>query len=498
MRRPSPRLGAAAAAAAALLAGSLLAPAPAAAGPASAASADPAAASASDRSGEDILDRLLAVPGMRLIEEKPAEGHRFFVLAYTQPVDHRDPGSGTFEQRLTVLHRGTDRPTVFSTSGYDLPADPRPSRSEPARIADANQVSLEYRFFGESRPDTGSDWSALTSEQAADDQHRIFTALDPLYPREWIATGGSKGGMTAVFYERFHPGDMDGVVAYVAPNDADRPGDRAYERMLERVGTAECRQALEEVQVETLERRESMVERYEDWAERNDASFDRIMGSADKALEAVVRDLAWGFWQSGSEEGCASIPSPDASDAELWSWLDRTYGVAFFTDEVVERYSPYYYQAGTELGDPRPRARHLDHLLRYPDLSARDHVPAEVEMGPFDPRLTWGTDFWVRARAENMLFVYGENDPWSAERYRPGRWTEDSHAFEAPGTNHYASILSLDSADEEAATAAVLRYAGVDEEADERPIAPYDAELDGRAEEERAGEQGMPPTLPGR
>lgn len=488
LRRPSPRLGAAAAATAALLAGSLLAPVPAAA----AAPTGAPAADRADRSAGDILDRLLAVPGMRLIEEKPAEDHRFFVLAYTQPTDHGDPGAGTFEQRLTVLHRGTDRPTVFSTSGYDLPADPEPSRSEPTRIADANQVSLEYRYFGESVPDTGADWSALSTEQAAADQHRVFTALGPLYPEEWISTGGSKGGMTAVFYERLYPDDMDGVVAYVAPNDADRPGDTAYERMLERVGPRECREALKAVQVETLERREAMVERYEEYAERHDATFDRVMGSADKALEAVVLDLPWGFWQYGDAADCASVPPPDVSDDELWAWLDEAYGFAFFTDQVVERYSPYYYQAGTELGDPRPRAPHLKHLLRYPGLDARDHVPAEVEMGPFDPALTWGTDWWVRKRAENMLFVYGEMDPWSAERFRPGRRTGDSHLFEAPEANHYASISSLAPRDEAAATAAVLRYAGVEEEADDGAIAPYDAELDGRGERGRAEEEGLP------
>ena len=40
---------------------------------------------------EDILDRLLAIPGMSLIQEKPYTGYRFFVQNFTQPVDHRHP-----------------------------------------------------------------------------------------------------------------------------------------------------------------------------------------------------------------------------------------------------------------------------------------------------------------------------------------------------------------------------------------------------------------------
>ncbi len=54
---------------------------------------------------------------MSLVEEKPYTGYRFFVLNYTQPVDHRKPSKGTFQQRITVLHKDVSRPTVFFTSG---------------------------------------------------------------------------------------------------------------------------------------------------------------------------------------------------------------------------------------------------------------------------------------------------------------------------------------------------------------------------------------------
>ena len=66
--------------------------------------------SSNESSSEDIKDRILAIPGMSLIEEKPYPGYRFFVLNYTQPVDHRHPSKGTFQQRLTLLHKDTTRP----------------------------------------------------------------------------------------------------------------------------------------------------------------------------------------------------------------------------------------------------------------------------------------------------------------------------------------------------------------------------------------------------
>ncbi|GAA3062130.1 hypothetical protein GCM10020000_51760 [Streptomyces olivoverticillatus] len=108
------------------------------------------AAARSDQA--DIKERILKIPGMSLVEDKPYEGYRYLVMTYTQPVDHRDPSKGTFKQRFSLLHKSTDRPTVFFTSGYNLSTDPSRSRSEPTRIVDGNQLSLEYRYFTPSRP----------------------------------------------------------------------------------------------------------------------------------------------------------------------------------------------------------------------------------------------------------------------------------------------------------------------------------------------------------
>src|SRR5918999_876855 len=89
----------------------------------------------------DIVERLRAVPGLTIVEEQEAPSpYRFFVLTYRQPADHARPGRSTFEQRLTLLHRSVDRPTVLHSSGYHVPI--QPTRSEPARLIDGNQISV--------------------------------------------------------------------------------------------------------------------------------------------------------------------------------------------------------------------------------------------------------------------------------------------------------------------------------------------------------------------
>ncbi|MGW4200519.1 S28 family serine protease [Streptomyces sp. NPDC004726] len=430
----------------------------------------------------DIKDRVLAIPGMSLIEERQTPGYRFFVLEYTQPVDHRNPRKGTFQQRLTLLHKDTSRPTVFFTSGYGLNTNPR--RSEPTAIIDGNQVSLEYRFFTPSRPDP-ADWSKLDIWQAASDQHRVHTALKKIYDKKWLATGGSKGGMTATYFERFYPRDMDGVVAYVAPNDVDDREDSAYDRFFAKVGTKECRDKLNAVQREALIRREPLKKIYAQYAADNGYTFNTV-GSLDRAFEAVVLDYAWVFWQYSLVSDCASIPvAGTATDQELWDTVEAISGFSFYTDQGLAPYTPYYYQAGTELGSPDIEQPHLRGLSRYGYQPPRNFVPREIPMR-FKKNAMRDVDRWVRENADRMMFVYGSNDPWGAERFRPGEDSRDSHVYIAPGANHGANVAALVSDERAAATASILKWADVApatvqrDETKAKPLAAFDARLDKR------------------
>ncbi|MFI9718146.1 S28 family serine protease [Streptomyces sp. NPDC052396] len=436
----------------------------------------------------DIKDRILKIPGMRFVEEKSYPGYRYLVLTYRQPIDHRHPDRGTFEQRFTLLHKATDRPTVFYTSGYNVSTTP--SRSEPTRIVDGNQVSMEYRFFTPSRPQP-ADWSKLDIWQAANDQHRLYQALKPVYNKNWLATGGSKGGMTATYYRRFFPHDMNGTVAYVAPNDVVTKEGSAYDKFFATVGDAACRKQLNSVQREALVRRKEIVDRYTKWARDNGKTF-KVVGSADKAYENVVLDLVWSFWQYHLQSDCASVPATKASTDVLYKFIDDISGFDGYTDQGMERFTPYYYQAGTELGYPHVKYPQLKGELRYPGINQpRVYVPRDIPM-KWHPGEMADVDRWVRQDSRQMLFVYGQNDPWGAKPFSVGKGAEARHdyRFFAPGGNHGSNIAQLVADERATATAEVLRWAGVAPAAvqrDERraqPLAPYDAKLD-KAQPER-------------
>ncbi|MEV5549822.1 S28 family serine protease [Streptomyces sp. NPDC052309] len=409
------------------------------------------------RSGDEgLVAALRALPGLRVIEERPGAdpGHRFLVLGLRQPVDHTNPGAGTFEQRLTLLHAGADRPTVLFSTGYAAMSAPR--RAEPTVLLEANQVEVEHRWFGTSRPAT-SDYSCLTIRQAADDYHRVVRLLRGLYPGAWISAGSSKGGMAAVYHRRFHPHDVAGTVAYSAPNNVDDRDNSAYVRFLERVGTRESREALKAVQRELLLRRADLVARYAARTAASGTGF-QLVGSAEKAFEAAVLRVPFMFWQRSTAADATAIPAPHAATDALYTWLDGIAGLSLYADAVALKYVPYFYQLGTQLGYVSAPTEHLDGLLRHPDAMApRTFVPRDVPM-PFDRVAMPDVDRWVRRHGSRMLFVNGTQDPSVAEAFRPGG--RDSRVLWVEGGNHGVDLADLAPADRADAVAALNRWAG--------------------------------------
>ncbi|WP_240809746.1 S28 family serine protease [Actinomadura sp. WMMA1423] len=427
-----------------------------------AATAQAGTAKAGAAQAGDILAQLKAIPGMQ-VTEKPSTlpGYRWFWLEYRQPVDHRNPRGQWFEQRIMLQHKAADRPMVLYTSGYNTPETM--FTSEPTALVDGNQISVEYRYFTPSRPEP-TDWKKDTIWQAATDEHRLIGALKTIYKGKWISTGASKGGMTAVYHKRFYPRDVDGSVVYVAPNDVNNNDDRAYDKFFQTVGSdPECRANVKALARKFLERRPEMLKRFKAAADENGWTFE-ILRTQDRAFENSVMDYEWGFWQYSLQSACASLPKAGtATDDQLYETLDNISGLSFYSDQGLSPYIPYYYQAGTQLGWPTPKFKHLRPLLRYEDsYQPRTYVPRDIPMRFDNGRAMRDIDKWVRGNANHMLFLYGANDPWGSEPFRLGRGSRDSAVYVAPGMNHSGRLIAKLPADQQSkAVADVKRWAGV-------------------------------------
>jgi hypothetical protein len=421
----------------------------------------------------DVRAELERIPGMTVVSESTSGAHRFFVLRYQQPVHHWDESQGTFEQRLTLLHRSESAPTVLVSTGYNISTSP--SRAEPTRLLEANQVTVEHRFFTPSVP-SPANWKRLNVQQAAADHHRIVKALKArLYRGPWVSTGASKGGMTSVYHRRFYPKDVVATVAYVAPHDLDNAVD-AHTEFLANVGPdPACRSNIARAQRRGLELRSEMLALLEDYARDRGVTF--VKGTAH-ALETMIIDTPFIFWQYGRASDCAGVPGASASAREIFEFLDDTVGVYGYTHADAERYIPYYYQAGTQLGYPTLSTAHLDDLLQLQGTQdPASYVPADLPVAYRDLAIK-DIDQWVKSKGERIMLIYGEYDPWSAEQFQFGEGTRDSWRYVVPRGNHGANINQLPAAEKADATAKLRAWCGLTREPDERAIAPTEIDID--------------------
>ncbi|RKH48591.1 S28 family serine protease [Corallococcus llansteffanensis] len=405
----------------------------------------------------DILTALQALPGLTVVRENatPLPGVRHFVLTYDQPADHRHPEGTRFQQRMTLLFRSTELPVVLASTGYGIST--QPYQVEPTFLLQGNQLLVEHRFFNASTPQP-TDWKLLTLEQAAADHHRIIQAFKPLFPGRWISTGGSKGGMTSIYHRALYPRDVDGTVAYVAPNSYGTQDPR-YVRFLGKLGTPECREQIRVFQREVLARRAEVEPLFQARTQEFGLTFDLL--GVDKALEFTVLEFAFAFWQYGNASLCARIPAAGGSAEALVDFLDNVVGLSYMSDSDLDYYAAYDFQAATQLGSYASDERHLHGVQRYPgQYDPRALVPFDMKPYRFNPFAMPLIEGWVKAFGQNILLVYGQNDPWSTGAFDV-RASNDSYRFYVPGGNHGSRISILPDAERAVALERLAAWAGL-------------------------------------
>jgi hypothetical protein len=400
----------------------------------------------------DLLSRLRALPGVTATESPTGEAdYHYFVLEFTQPVDHAAPGGQTFQQEVSLLYRDTAAPMIVHTSGYwDYYLD---NPVELTRLLGANQISIEHRYFGTSRP-VPTDWGKLTIEQMAGDEHAIIAALHGIFSGAFVTTGASKGGMTATYHRRFFPDDVAGSVPYVAPLSFGAP-DTRYDAFLDTVGTQPCRDAVRAVAVEMLaHRRAAMTSRA---AAQTAHVYTRV--PLDVAVEGSIVGLEWSFWQYSGIDHCADVPAVTATDDALFAFLDDIAPVGDNDDPSCAQFEAYYYQAYAQLGYPAGGAAYLDAYEQYTDADYLGILPTAP------PAYDGGTamhdvDSYIQTSGAHLMFVYGQWDPWTGGAYALGAATDAAKYVQAEGT-HGSHLTQLAAADRDAAFTRLGSWTGV-------------------------------------
>ena len=394
-----------------------------------------------------LLEYLNDQPGMTASANATQNypGYLAVDIEFQQPAAHQQPNGEQFTQHLKLLHKDADIAMSLETHGYT--GFYSPYLLELAAEKGLNQLAVEHRYFGPSTP-ANKDMSLLTIKQSADDMHRIIETIRPFYDGKWISTGSSKGGMTAMYHRYYYSDDVDATLANVAPMSFGRK-DTRYVDFLENVGTETCREAIKEFQRTALIRKDEITA----FIESQPWSFltFETMGY-NVAFEKAVAEHAFSTFQQGGW-GCDYIPSKDASAATLtWELMG---GLMDFSDWGMERYGSYIYQAYTQLGYPELPMDHLNDLLTTDPTDYRDYSGALPDNDHFD-NIMHRINAWTIAKADKVMLVYGEMDPWSAGQFSPRVAKHaDNYKFMKKGGSHYSTIFNLPPEDRAVAEAAL-------------------------------------------
>jgi hypothetical protein len=382
----------------------------------------------------DILQLLQAVDGVEAHEIDPKNGfERQFEVYIDQPLDHNNPDGPLFRQRVFISHNDIRNPVIFMPSGYS---------SSPVKVCElsqplgANQVYAAHRFMAGAQPDN-RDWEYLTIQQASSDFHRVVELLNGVYKGTWVSYGISKNGQAALFHRRFYPEDVNGTVCLGSPL-SEGVEDPRYDIFLAQVGTAECRKKIRQFQRILLQNRIQVQKLIIEYMKQSEFIYSRMNES--EILEFETLEYPFSFWQVTNGD-CSEIPDSTSSALELFNHIKNFGYLDFYSDEMLAYYEPVYYQAYTELGWYRLIDDDLKDLLTSAP-SYRQMAPHNVNL-EYNPAVLQDINDWLTSHGNNIIYIYGANDPWTAGAIKSVGATNAIKIIQE-GANHTISIEDLD------------------------------------------------------
>jgi len=379
------------------------------------------------------------IPGAVITELETSDHFKKeFEILLPQKLDHFDKkNKQTFQQRVFLYHYDRKAPTVFVTEGYSA----RQRHYELAEILLGNQIQVEYRYFGKSKPNDTS-YQYLNNDQAMEDLHYIRHLFCKIYKKEWISTGISKGGTTCLIYKSKYPKDVKVAVPYVAPLPLSQTDERCDEAILTN-GTAVCREKLEAFQHAVLDNRDVMIMKADSLAKADSMSFTRF--TTAEVVEYAVLEFTFSFWQWGHD---CDLVDANVSPDSLFRTLNSIVGLSFYSDATCDYFEPSYYQFMKENGYYgfiyEPFKDKLKALKRY------DNLP----FGPKGLDLSMDQDYlkyvrvWLYHNGDKIIHVQGELDPWGACGFVPPEGQDALLMIKKDGS-HTTRIRNLSSEQKE-------------------------------------------------
>ena len=333
-----------------------------------------------------------------------------YSMFISQPVNHNQPNGDKFKQKVCILFRGYDRPTIMVTEGY-LWSRFRDAEDIGINL-NANMVHVEHRNFGESYNQDKGKWEYETSAQASADLHAVYQALKPIFKGKWMSTGTSKSGETSMDYAYYYPNDMNLAAAFCSPFNVSL-SDKAFGNYLfNEVSTEEMRE---------------VIKKNIRWA-LTDGEKGLYLSVCKKLKEDGVSepsfteyvfnvfDTYFGIFQymlpSMHQETIESITKDEESYVKaICNVIKSNRDLAVYT---------YFVDCAKEQGLPNPGFDYFADLLEGTSFKAEDVLTTLLKeedrwlLKQYDnsQRIDIRENFFANSTMP-LLFYYSKDDPWS-------------------------------------------------------------------------------------
>ena len=386
------------------------------------------------------FEKLAYIKNIVSVEKRDLVSHfdENYEMWFEQPIDHNDLTKGTFKQRVFLGFENDTLPVIVELRGYGIGPE---SAGELANHYKANQLTIEHRYFNNSRPEN-IKWNTLTLENAAKDQKIIIDAIKKsLYPNaKFVSTGISKGCQTTMAHRRYFPNNVDASVCYVGPLNYQREDPRVYE-FLENVSTKEDREKVKAFQELCFQNREALLILMKKAAEEKGMTWEF---GVDKAIDFTILEYSFAFWQWGLP--ISVIPSGGVSVDNIYKHLIYVVGYGFFEEKAVTDLQAYFWAALTEQGiygyETAPFKKYLntEEIYKF-DWAFPEGITKEFNLKPMQEM-----KLFLDTTAEKMLFIYGEYDAWSstAVELQDDASNRELYKFVQSKGNHRARIKTFD------------------------------------------------------
>jgi len=346
--------------------------------------------------------------------DKKKKGELGYLSQYSmfieQPIDHNQPDGDTFQQRVSILFRGFDRPTILVTEGYFWQGF---SDGEDFGInLNANMVHVEHRNFGESFNQDRGKWEYETIAQASADLHAVYQTLKPIFKGKWMSMGTSKSGETSMDYAYYYPNDMDLAAAFCSPFNVSLDDKRFGDYLFNEANTEEVRNLVKKHIRTALENGEDGL--YKVCCEQLKQQFP--LPSFSEYVYNVFDNFFTIFQYTIPSQHVAAIEdmtqSTESFTASICNNISQNRGMGFYT---------YYVDCAKEQGFPNPGYDYFADLLQGTSFKVEDIWKAyltEEDQGlekQYDNsvRRDMLDNFFMNSPIP-LLFFYSQCDPWSA------------------------------------------------------------------------------------